>query len=86
MIDHSYSKYSSLYVSGGSREGARGRGGGPPLFLDQTEAQRAEKNLFGDSLPPYLRVWMIGPPGLSEGLDPPLYEVLRLNRCLSQAA
>ena len=24
------------------------RGLGPPLFLDQTEAQRAEKNLFGD--------------------------------------
>ena len=29
----------------------------PPLFLDQTEAQRAEKNLFGD------------PPPLSQGLD-----------------
>ena len=37
-------------------------GGRPPLFLDQTVAQRAEKNLFGDPLPPYLRVWMIGPP------------------------
>ena len=46
MIDHSYSKYSSLYG----------------LFLDQTEARRAEKNLFGDPLPPYLRVWMTGPP------------------------
>ena len=60
MIDHSYSKYSSLYGSGGSRGGARG--GRPPLFLDQTVAQRAEKNLFGDPLPPYLRVWMIGFP------------------------
>ena len=29
----------------------------PPLFLDQTEARRAEKNFFGDP-PPYLRVWM----------------------------
>ena len=56
-IGQSYSKYSSLYGSGGSRGGARG--GRPPLFLDQTEA---EKNLFGDPLPPYLRVWMIGPP------------------------
>ena len=35
------------------------RGGRPPLFLDQTEARRAKKNLFGDPLPPYLRVWMI---------------------------
>ena len=60
MIDHSYSKYSSLYGSGGSRGGARG--GWPPLLLDQTEDQRAEKNSFGDSPPPYLRVWMTGPP------------------------
>ena len=84
MIDHSYSKYSSLYRSGGPRGGSRG--GRPPLFLDQTEARRAEKNLFGDPLPPYLRVWMIGPPPLSEGLEPPLYGALQLNRCLSQAA
>ena len=41
---------------------------GPPLFLDQTEARRAEKNLFGDCpplfqglddrAPPYLKVWI----------------------------
>ena len=30
---------------------------GPPLFLDQTEARKAEKNLFGDRFP------------LSQGLD-----------------
>ena len=33
----------------------------PPLFLDQTEARRAEKNFLGDCPPPpppYLRVWM----------------------------
>ena len=38
--------------------------GGPPLVLDQTEAQRAEKNFFGDCppFPPYLRVWMTAPP------------------------
>ena len=41
----------------------RGQGGGaPPLFLDQTEAQRAEKNFFGGCPPPYLRVWMTAPP------------------------
>ena len=51
----------------------RGLGGlGPPLFLDQTEARRAEKNCFGDQTPhPYLWVLMTGP-ALSEGVDPPL--------------
>ena len=41
----------------------------PPLFLDQTEARRSNFSL--DRVPPYLRVWMTGPP-LTEGLDPPL--------------
>ena len=42
---------------------------GPPLFLDQTQARRAEKNLFedrppplfqglDDRAPPYLKVWI----------------------------
>ena len=49
----------------------------PPLFLDQTEAQRAKKTFFWDCPhppppPPYLRVWMTRPSSLSEGLDPPL--------------
>ena len=36
----------------------------PPLFLDHTEAQKAEKIFFGDHPPPppHLRVWMTGPP------------------------
>ena len=33
-----------------------------PLFLDQTEARRAEKSFFDTAPPPYLRVWMTGPP------------------------
>ena len=38
----------------------QGRGPGPPIFLDQTEAQRAKK--FWDwPCPPYLRVWMTPP-------------------------
>ena len=53
--------------SGGSREGP-----GPPLFFDQNEARRAEKNFFADRAPPYLGVWMTAPPFLSEGLDLPL--------------
>ena len=36
--------------------------GPPPLFLDKTEAQRAEKIFLGDQAPP-----------LSQGLDPPLF-------------
>ena len=48
----------------------------PPLFLDQTEARRAERNFLRDPAPAYLRVWMTGlptpPPSFSEGLDPPL--------------
>ena len=43
-------------TSGGSRGGARGPG--PPLFLDQNEARRAEKNVFSRPGPP-----------LSHGLD-----------------
>ena len=43
----------------------------PPLFLDQIEARRAEKNFGGDRSSPYLRVWMTAPPPpLSQGLDP----------------
>ena len=50
-----------VYNSGGSRGGARGAR--PPLllFLDETEAQRAEK-IFLETKPPppppYLKVWI----------------------------
>ena len=48
-----------------------GKGSGPPLFLDQTEARRAE-NIFLETAPPaYLRFWMTGP-HLSHGLEPAL--------------
>ena len=33
----------------------------PPLFLDQIEDRRAEKNVF-ETAPPYLRVWITPPP------------------------
>ena len=42
-----------------------GLGEGHPLFLDQTEARRAEKNFFGDR-PPL-------PEGLDDRLPPPHY-------------
>ena len=38
------------------------RGPGHPLFLDQTEAQRAEKNFFGELRTPH--------PPLSQGMEP----------------
>ena len=67
-------------LSGGSRGGARG-GRGPPLFLDQTEARRAE-NFFGDPRPPPPLSQDLDDrppplPPLSEGLDPPLRCFLR---------
>ena len=65
MIDHSYSNLPMADAD--LREGARG-GLGPHLFLDQAEARRAKKNLFGDrpplsqglddQAPPYLKVWI----------------------------
>ena len=51
--------------------------GGPPLFLDQTETQRDEKNFFSDRASP-VRVWMTAPTPRppSECLAPPLKMVL----------
>jgi len=46
----------------------------PPLFSDQTEAQRAERIIFQDPSPPYLRVWMTRRP-FCEGLDPLLHSI-----------
>ena len=40
-----------LVISGGSRGGRGGRPP-PPLFLDQTEARRAENIFGGDRAPP----------------------------------
>ena len=49
----------------------QGRGQGPPLFIDQDEAQRAKKNLF-ETRPPLISGSGWPPPVLSEGLDLPL--------------
>ena len=48
-------------ISGGARGEAEGTGS--PLFLDQTEARRAEKSFLRPP-PPYLRVCTTGPPPL----------------------
>ena len=68
-----------------SRIQGRGPEGSPPLFLDQTEARRAEKNCFGDRAPHYFGVWMTAlptPSPLCDGLDPKCIPVPRcpLNR------
>ena len=56
-------------------------GEGPgPLFLDQTEARRAEKSFWRPRSPAYLRIWMTArspPPAPTprpspQGLDPAL--------------
>ena len=54
-----------IFSGSGIRISLRERPGGPglplfPLFLDQTEARKAEKKFFWDH-PPYLRVWMTAP-------------------------
>ena len=56
-----------------------GEGPGPPLFLDQTEPRKAQKNFSGDP-PVYLRVWMTAshPRSLCQGLDPALRLMLYL--------
>ena len=44
----------------------------PPIFLDQTEAQRVKKNFFETAPPPLSQGLVDRAPPLSEGLDPPL--------------
>ena len=49
---------------------------GPPLVLDQTEAQGAENVFFLRLPPPYLRVLMTTPPLLSQRQDPALIIII----------
>ena len=73
-------QYSDLTIlSGGSRGGARGVR--PPLFLDQTEARRAEKNV-GDRPPPTSLSQGLDDraPLFPEGLYPSLILAIRCNR------
>ena len=53
-------------ISGGSRKGPA-----PPLLIFRPNWGPKVQIFFLDGVPPYLRVWMTGPP-LTEGLDPPL--------------
>ena len=72
--------YRDLWRIQGGAQGARTT----PLFLDQNEARRAEKNVFGGRGPPLSRVLDDRPP--SEGLDPPLEtntKILSLRHCLT---
>jgi len=65
-----------VFISGGRARGVPGVPG-PSLFLDQTEAQRAEKIFPRPASPLFLRVWVTppppAPPPLSQGLDPALF-------------
>ena len=65
----------SVEFSGGSRGRARGSPPAPPLFLDQTEARRAEKIFLVTAPLPHLSQGLDDPPPppfLSEGFNPPL--------------
>ena len=55
----------------------KARGAQPPLFLEKTEAQRAERKIFGDRPPsPLFNVLDDRAPPLSQGLDPALLPVI----------
>ena len=66
---HGHGYLPCYYWGGGSRGGARGRGGG--LFSDRTDARRAEKKLWRLALP--LISGSGWPTPLSQALDPALY-------------
>ena len=51
-LPHTLNKYGGNIVVAYPGEGPEGTR--PPLFLDQTEARGAEKNIFGDRPPPPL--------------------------------
>ena len=60
-------------TSGGSRRGARWTR--PPLIFTPNWGPKGGKKFFWDRAPPFVRVWMTGPPPLPplyEGLVPPL--------------
>ena len=73
----------------GSHSQWRIKGRGPPLFLDQTEARRAEKICFETVAPPpphpptYLLIWSSGSAPDSRGKSPPCWrarEALRADK------
>ena len=72
-------------ISGGSRGGVWGAQV-PPLFLDENEVQRAEKNFFGRPSPPLSQGLDDCPPPLSEGLDPPLPMMQKVHFRLTSVA
>ena len=72
IIKSSFLLVNYLWSVADPGEGPGGLPTPPSLFLDQTEARRAEKKMLRLGPPPLLIVWMTGTVPLSEGLDPPL--------------
>ena len=56
--------YISILLGEKTPNQCRIEGRAPTLFIEQTEARRAEKNFFETAPLPYLRAWMIGAPPL----------------------
>ena len=54
--------YISILLGEKTPNQCRIEGRAPTLFIEQTEARRAEKKIFETAPPPYLRAWMIGAP------------------------
>ena len=84
---HSFDKYSwtSIKEPPITRPAVADPGKGPtppPLFFNQIEAWRAEKNFF-ESTPPHLSKGLdeCPPPSLSEGLDLPMASNQPRNNC-----
>ena len=72
MIAGEQIEWSGRMTWGVSDRSRGGAGGPPPLVLDQTEAQRAEKNFFWDCPPPVISGSDDRALPLPEGLNPPL--------------
>ena len=65
-----------------SRSRERHGGAGPPLILRPNGGPKGQKIIFGDRPLPrsYLRVWMTGPPHLSQDLNPAMTHVTKRKR------
>ena len=63
LVEETWSRYERCYIQLDLNYQWRIQGSGPgdpapPLFLDQTEARRAENSFWRPPPPPYLKIWI----------------------------